>query len=79
MKGGVFRKDRFDTDYQIGQDNVKKWGMDVHPVFFVVASLVVVFIILTLWNPVEAKKVFDWTKSWTIKNVDLCKGGCNLG
>ena len=28
-------KDRFDTDYQVGQDNVKKWGMDVHPVFFV--------------------------------------------
>jgi surfactin synthase thioesterase subunit len=27
-------KDRFDTDYQIGQDNVKKWGIDVHPAFF---------------------------------------------
>ncbi len=63
-------KDRFDTDYQVGQDNVKKWGMDVHPVFFVVASLVVVFIVLTLWNPVEAKKAFDGSKSWTIENFD---------
>ena len=63
-------KDRFDTDYQVGQDNVKKWGMDVHPVFFVVASLVVVFIVLTLLNPVEAKKVFDGSKSWTIENFD---------
>jgi BCCT family betaine/carnitine transporter len=36
-----------------------------------VASLIVVFIILTLWNPVEAKRVFDWTKSWTIENFDL--------
>jgi hypothetical protein len=32
---------------------------DVHPAFFVVVYLVVVFIIQTLWNPVEAKKVFD--------------------
>lgn len=47
--------------------------------FFVVAYLVVVFIILTLWNPVEAKKVFDGTKSWTIENFDLLKGGFNLG
>ena len=39
--------------------------------FFVVVSLVVVFNILTLWNPVEAKKVFDVIKSWTIENFDL--------
>jgi BCCT family betaine/carnitine transporter len=36
-----------------------------------VASLVVIFIILTLWNPVEVKKVFDGTKLWTIENFDL--------
>lgn len=63
-------KDRFDTDYQVGQDNVKKWGMDVHPVFFIVASIVVIFIVLTLWNPTGAKGVFDGSKSWTIENFD---------
>jgi hypothetical protein len=47
--------------------------------FFVVASLVVVSIILTLWNQVEAKKVVECSKAWTIENFDLFKGGFNLG
>ncbi len=44
--------------------------MDVHPVFFIVASIVVIFIVLTLWNPTGAKGVFDGSKSWTIENFD---------
>jgi BCCT family betaine/carnitine transporter len=63
--------DRFDTDYKVGQDNIKKWGMDMHnPVFFIAAALVLVFIVATLINPVGAKKVFDATKGWTIENFD---------
>lgn len=64
-------QDRFDTDYKIGQDNIKKWGMDMHnPVFFISAALVIVFIVLTLLNPVAAKKMFDASKAWTIENFD---------
>ncbi|MCG8618671.1 MAG: BCCT family transporter [Desulfobacterales bacterium] len=64
-------KDRFDTDYVVGQDNTRKWGMDFHgPVFFIAAAVVIGFIILTLMNPVDAKKVFDSSKSWTIQNFD---------
>jgi BCCT family betaine/carnitine transporter len=64
-------RDKFNTDYEIGQDNVRKWGMDMHnPVFFVSAIIVVVFIVLTLLNPVAAKKVFDTSKAWTIENFD---------
>ncbi len=64
-------KDRFDTDYKVGQDNTRKWGMDIHgPVFFIAAAVVIGFIILTLMNPVDAKKVFDSSKSWTIQNFD---------
>ncbi len=63
--------DMFDTNYKTGQDNIKKWGMDMHnPVFFVSAILVIVFIVLTLFNPVEAKKIFDSSKQWTIQNFD---------
>ncbi len=63
--------DRFDTDYKVGQDNIQKWGMDMHnPVFFIAAALVVVFIVSTLLSPVEAKKLFDSSKSWTIENFD---------
>ncbi|MCG8566012.1 MAG: BCCT family transporter [Desulfobacterales bacterium] len=64
-------EDSFETDYKLGQDNIRKWGLDIHgPVFFVSAALVIVFILLTLMNPVEAKKVFDASKSWTIQNFD---------
>ena len=64
-------RDRFDTDYKVGQDNTKKWGMDIHgPVFFIVSAVVIGFIILTLMNPADAKKVFDSSKAWTIQNFD---------
>jgi len=63
--------DRFETDYKVGQDNIKRWGMDMHnPVFFISAALVILFIILTLINPVTAKKLFDASKGWTIENFD---------
>ncbi len=64
-------RDRFETDYKVGQDNTQKWGLDIHgPVFFISAAVVIGFIILTLMNPVDAKKVFDSSKSWTIQNFD---------
>ncbi|MBO6718941.1 MAG: BCCT family transporter [Rhizobiaceae bacterium] len=38
-----------DTDYEIGQDNVKVMGLDIHnPVFFVSAVVIVGFVILSL-------------------------------
>jgi betaine/carnitine transporter, BCCT family len=70
-KGDPSMSDRFDTDYVVGQDNLKKWGMDMHnPVFFISAILVVLFIVSTLVNPVGAKKLFDSSKLWTIENFD---------
>jgi betaine/carnitine transporter, BCCT family len=64
-------KDRFTTSYKVGQDNIRKWGMDMHnPVFFVSAILVILFVVSTLVNPTGAKKIFDATKGWTIENFD---------
>lgn len=32
------------TDYQVGQDNIQKWGFDVHnPVFGISAGLIILF------------------------------------
>ncbi len=65
------KKDRFVTSYKIGQDNIKKWGMDMHnPVFFISAAMVILFVVSTLVNPAGAKKIFDATKGWTIQNFD---------
>ncbi len=73
-------KDRFRTTYKIGQDNIRKWGMDMHnPIFFISAIAVVLFVVLTLVNPAGAKKLFDATKGWTINNFDsFFMISCNL-
>ena len=43
---------RYQTDYQVGQDNLRKMGMDIHhPAFWVAAILILVFVLSTLMAP----------------------------
>ncbi len=61
----------YETDYEIGQDNIRTWGMDFHnPVFLISALMVLVFVIGTLIFPGEAKQTFDNSKAWSIDNFD---------
>ncbi|GIU17234.1 BCCT family transporter [Shewanella colwelliana] len=55
------------TDYTVGQDNVQKWGFDIHnPVFGICAGLIVAFLIATLVvDPETAKAALDGIK-WKI-------------
>ncbi|MCF6436193.1 BCCT family transporter [Pseudoalteromonas sp. MMG022] len=55
------------TDYTVGQDNVQKWGFDVHnPVFGVSAGLILAFLIAVLLVDSEvAKSTLDGVK-WSI-------------
>lgn len=63
--------DRFNTEHTIGQDNVQKWGMDIHnPVFFVSALLIILFVAGTLISPEAAGRVFNYSKIWSINNFD---------
>jgi len=63
--------DRYDTEYEIGQDNLRKFGMDVHnPVFWIASILILVFVIGTLLVPEAAKEAFDGSKGWSIDNFD---------
>jgi BCCT family betaine/carnitine transporter len=63
--------DRYDTDYEIGQDNIRKWGMDIHnPVFTISSLLVLIFVIGTLMFPDPANQAFDGAKAWSIENFD---------
>ena len=42
----------YDTDYEVGQDNVRMLGLDIHnPVFFLSAGLVIVFALASLVFP----------------------------
>ena len=55
-------KDKYsieNTDYTVGQDNVQKWGFDVHnAVFGISAGLILIFLIAVLVSdPASAKSV----------------------
>lgn len=70
----VFKKYSIDTtDYQLGQDNVQKWGLDVHNVVFGISSGLIIFFLLAVLisDPVSAKDVLN-----TVKNniIDGCDG-----
>ena len=61
----------YETEYEVGQDNIQKFGMDIHnPVFWIAAVLIMVFVIGTLLVPESAKGVFDASKAFSINNFD---------
>ena len=63
--------DRYQTDYQIGQDNLRRWGMDLHnPVFWITAVLILIFVLGTLMAPESAKTAFAGAKGWSIGHFD---------
>ncbi|ANG61615.1 glycine/betaine ABC transporter [Marinobacterium aestuarii] len=64
-------ENEYDTDYELGQDNVQIMGMDVHnPVFGVSAGLILLFIVGTLLFPAEAKVALTGARGWSIDNFD---------
>ncbi|KLV05432.1 BCCT transporter [Photobacterium aquae] len=60
------------TDYTVGQDNIQKWGFDVHnPVFGTSAGLILLFLIAALVSdPVTAKTALDGIKNSIINSFD---------
>ncbi|MEW8079350.1 MAG: BCCT family transporter [Candidatus Thiodiazotropha endolucinida] len=61
----------YETAYEIGQDNLKMFGMDMHnPVFFISATLILLFVISTLLFPSDAKSLLEGAKGWSIENFD---------
>jgi len=70
----------YDTDYQVGQDNIKIIGLDVHNVVFSIsAGFLLLFILGTLLFKSDAKLVLSGVRAWSIDNFDwLFMIGCNL-
>ena len=63
--------DTYNTSYKVGQDNIQRYGMDLHnPVFWISSLLVLVFVIGTLIAPDAARGMFDGAKGWSIVNFD---------
>ncbi len=64
-------EDLYETDYELGQSNLQRWGMDVHhPVFWVSSGLVILFVLGVLMAPEAAKGAFDGAKWWSIGAFD---------
>ncbi|WP_026971358.1 BCCT family transporter [Aliagarivorans marinus] len=60
------------TDYVVGQDNIQKWGLDIHnPVFGTSAALVLFFVVtLLLVDASTAKSALDSIKWQIIDHFD---------
>ncbi|WP_217557105.1 BCCT family transporter [Vibrio metschnikovii] len=78
MTKGIDKYSIDSTDYTVGQDNVQKWGFDVHnPVFGISAGLIGLFLLATLLVDADTAKnaldgikwkiigSFDWLFIWS--------------
>ena len=78
MTKGIDKYSIDSTDYTVGQDNVQKWGFDVHnPVFGISAGLIGLFLLMTALMDAESAKAlldgvkwkiigsFDWLFIWS--------------
>ncbi|MCY9873783.1 BCCT family transporter [Vibrio barjaei] len=61
------------TDYQVGQDNIQKWGFDIHnPVFGTSAALVILSLVsLLLVEPATALNALNGLKNGIINDFDV--------
>ncbi|MCW8348477.1 BCCT family transporter [Vibrio sp. ZSDZ65] len=61
------------TDYQVGQDNVQKWGFDIHnPVFGTSAALVILCLLsLLIVEPSTALSALNSVKNGIIQDFDV--------
>ena len=61
----------YETEYEIGQDNVEVLGLDVHnPVFFLAATLVLLFGGLTLIFPDASGSLLSSARTHTLQSFD---------
>jgi betaine/carnitine transporter, BCCT family len=64
-------EDLYDTDYQIGQDNIRTMGLDLHaPVFPVSAALILLFVIMSLLFPEQANETLNSARVWIGQQFD---------
>ncbi|MGF1802209.1 BCCT family transporter [Vibrio gigantis] len=72
MTKGIDKYSIDSTDYTVGQDNVQKWGFDVHnPVFGISAGLIALFLIgVLITDTASVKAALDGVKGQIINSFD---------
>jgi BCCT family betaine/carnitine transporter len=62
---------KFNTDYEIGQDNIRPLGLDIHNPVFLISSLVIIaFVLLSLANQEASAEFFGWFRPWLTSTFD---------
>ena len=60
-----------DTDYEIGQDNIQPFGLDIHnPVFLISSISIVSFVIITLMFQEASTDFFGWLRPFLTSTFD---------
>ncbi|MEM9242137.1 MAG: BCCT family transporter [Pseudomonadota bacterium] len=61
----------FQTDFELGQDNIRPFGLDIHnPVFVISAVLITAFVVVSLTNQEAAASFFGWLRPWLTSTFD---------
>jgi len=59
------------TDYEIGQDNITPFGLDIHnPVFLISGISIIAFVIVTLMFQQGSAEFFAWLRPTITSNFD---------
>ena len=61
----------FETKYELGQDDIRPLGLDIHnPVFIVSGILILGFVIVALTNQEATAEFFGWLRPWLTSTFD---------
>ena len=61
----------FETEFELGQDNIRPFGLDIHnPVFLISSVLIFGFVLLSLANQETAADIFGRLRPWLTSTFD---------
>ncbi|MEM8775509.1 MAG: BCCT family transporter [Pseudomonadota bacterium] len=62
---------KFETDFELGQDNIRPFGLDIHnPVFLISGLVIIAFVLIALANQEATAEFFGWLRPWLTSEFD---------
>ncbi|MBT0957481.1 BCCT family transporter [Alphaproteobacteria bacterium KMM 3653] len=63
--------EEYSTDFELGQDNVRPLGLDIHnPVFAISSIMICGFVLISLANQEASATFFGWFRPWLTSTFD---------
>lgn len=61
----------FETEFELGQDNIQPFGLDIHNPVFLISGLVIIgFVLVSLANQEASAEFFGWLRPYLTSNFD---------